>query len=509
MPNPVMFSNQEALLEGHRRAAWKMEQTQKFFADYKKPDNVKFDFRDMYTLLPFLVDMNGMITESEDMQSEYFLNEIKKIEAAFVGTIDPETGIPDFKAVEPYLRRLYATVATDHNIDWDDPSKIEHLFSSIGAQQTMGTMVEKFTPEFFRMCATAEEMQQIDIASMKSYASVYYFQNKIAKRQPELLSFVIKAPEDYGTRLVYLDLETTKAVAEAIENDSDTIMLDGSASEVGRAHFGRPGEKYTLDEDCVNGPDEWNSDEIALKYLEDLMDIAGKSVFAYTSTKVVSEGLRTDFLFINGKPISDFFAELKMDDTYQSRTKAKATVANILRNAMTDGKSVVSIMRPYPTSDGKVTFKHQNVKVDFDKLNAAERANHNIFRRALDFIGIWKIPLPLVSNKERDAAWEKQVESEEYKAAMKAAEDKFITRFNEEAKKPHKDRTVFDAIPEIKRADKVEEKELGENTLSVPADEKSRIPISLDKNDIDPPAADRVAPPITQSAPEVQPEKKP
>ena len=147
--------------------------------------------------------------------------------------------------------------------------------------------------------------------------------------------------------------------------------------------------------------------------------------------------------------------------------------------------------------------------MDFDKLNAAERANHNIFRRALDFIGIWKIPLPLVSNKERDAAWEKQVESEEYKAAMKAAEDKFITRFNEEAKKPHKDRTVFDAIPEIKRADKVEEKELGENTLSVPADEKSRIPISLDKNDIDPPAADRVAPPITQSAPEVQPEKKP
>jgi hypothetical protein len=73
--NTVMLSNEAALREGNARAVWKRELTLEYFRNVKYNINqvAPFDHRDMYSLIPLLVDISSVANEPEDVKKEYFL----------------------------------------------------------------------------------------------------------------------------------------------------------------------------------------------------------------------------------------------------------------------------------------------------------------------------------------------------------------------------------------------------------------------------------------------------
>ena len=154
----------------------------------------------------------------------------------------------------------------------------------------------------------------------------------------------------------------------------------------------------------------------------------------------------------------------------------------MLTGALTDGKSIVTMMQVVTAKGGKTEFRHQEVKVDLDQLNKVDRAetNYSLFRRFLDWAHIWKIER-FKTNDARDAAQEKLRNSKEFKDALRAAEDKFIHRYNgDEVQKYIADRkpALAGAIPKIVRAEELEK----ENQLNSEPDRMPLGAIDLEPN---------------------------
>jgi hypothetical protein len=137
---------------------------------------------------------------------------------------------------------------------------------------------------------------------------------------------------------------------------------------------------------------------------------------------------------INGRSVHDLVQD-KINNEGMENDKAIKEVGRFLRDALTDGKSIVTMLRPSVTADGKIDFDEQEIKVDLDKLNKAERnEKHNAFRRALDYLGISKIPPKYPSNKERDEKQAEMLRSKEIKNAIKAAKRDFVNAYNKRGK---------------------------------------------------------------------------
>ena len=138
-------------------------------------------------------------------------------------------------------------------------------------------------------------------------------------------------------------------------------------------------------------------------------------------------------LLIDGKPIKDIIENIKKTED-KSPYEATIDASMILRDALTDGKSVVSLMRVGFDKDGNTNFRHQDIKVDLDKLNKAnfeERYKKtNFIRRFLHDFGIWKIPDKYASNEARDKAQATTKEKSEFKNALSAAEKNVVDSYN-------------------------------------------------------------------------------
>ena len=148
---------------------------------------------------------------------------------------------------------------------------------------------------------------------------------------------------------------------------------------------------------------------------------------------------KSDLLLINGETATDLVerktAELIANNVPDPVFNARQAVGKMILDAMLDGQSIVSIMRPKILQDGKVSFTHQVLNVDLDKLNKIERdEKHNAFRRALDYFKIWKIKPKYASNETRDANQRNTKLSENYKNILANAEKKFISVYNEHSK---------------------------------------------------------------------------
>jgi hypothetical protein len=147
--------------------------------------------------------------------------------------------------------------------------------------------------------------------------------------------------------------------------------------------------------------------------------------------------------------------------------EARVVAGKMLTGALTDGKSIVTMMQVVTGKGGKTEFHHQEVKVDLDQLNRVDKkeTNYSRFRRFLDWARIWKIQR-FKSNDARDVAQAKLRNSEEFKNALRAAEDRFINRYNSEEVqnkiiklKP----ALAEAIPKIVRAEEFERNKQIEN----------------------------------------------
>ena len=454
MPNNVRFSNSEALRRGFERAKWKQEATLEYFknANYRKEIGFSFDFRDMYSVIPLIIDISGVWDRSEEEKKEYFISELKKIEAAFI-TPGPVKGMPDPRRVKPYIRQMYDTILTDESsIDWDNEADIENMFCSLSTTQAIGTMMEKFPKEIIELYPTKEESKELDIISAKSYFTSEKLRNALVVFDVDLLKDLGLGSQRSEDLSSLLDADVVLAFADATTNGSDVAVIDLTKSVVAKKFFlGNPFSIENISNDPNEPAGQYTDNEAARHYLESITRTSTKSAIEYMTVKAVqNDESYTDasFLFINGKPVQELIDE-KVNNENMRGMHARIAVGKMLRDAMTDGKSVVSLMRPLITADGKASFTHQEIKVDLDELNRIERKeNHNAFRRFLDYIGLWKLQPKFATNDNRDARQAEEKNKPEYKAALRAAEERFVKTYNEVALNKPTDR-LLGSIPHI------------------------------------------------------------
>ena len=458
MPNTQIFSNQDALQIGNNRAAWKLQTTLDYFAEttYSKDNSRGFDFRDMYSLIPLIIDISEVDNESEETKKAYYINRLKEIEDAFVFSEGAGGVKPDPERIKPYIRQLYESIATNYDIDWDNERSIDNLFCSILAMQAIGTMMEKFPREIIELYPTQDAAKRLDLISVNNYTNLSRFKDLVAEFNPELLSNLYLGTQSTLSHATVLTAEINLAFANATESESNVALLDPESSQITKMLFLEDSFSIRsilpLDPEEPTSFGEYTSDTAAVNLFNNVITTYTQTINEYGVTKAAKDSdsdMPMNLLLINGKPAREIFDEA-MRNANGDREVAMISAGKALRSAMLDGKSVVSLMRPTLTEDGRVSFKHQELKVDLNKLNRIERnEKHNIFRRALDYIGIWKIPPKFASNEQRDAMQAAEKNTTEYQNAIKAAERGFVSTYNENANKPEADSKFFKAFPSI------------------------------------------------------------
>ena len=262
----------------------------------------------------------------------------------------------------------------------------------------------------------------------------------------------------YGSDSPLFDAQAVigSGVSNAILNDENVITIDPTENELMKKHLLK--EQFEVEQ--AGGTCSQNDYEL---YFQDaLAGYSSNTSLEQVVFKAVKDSMQydefnsDDLLMINGKSVHDIAKE--MGKAGKKGYEISHEVAKKVRDAMTDGKSVVSLMSISYTKEGAVEFKHRELKVDLDKLNEVDRkeTKYSRFRRFLDRVGFWKIKR-FASNAERDARQEKIRESDAYKNALRSAEDRYIHYYNIAEKSTKSG--VGDLIPKMARAEEISEKQ--------------------------------------------------
>lgn len=438
--NNTPLSNDAALREGNRRAAWKYRYAERYFQNvsYDLEKIGQFDHRDMTALATLLIDITDVIGQPDSVIEAHFRSQLKELENNFILTKNPETRLP-------YLKKLYEKAATHYDIDWDDPKQIDNLFSSLLVQQTLGTMVDRLTSEVMSMFLSKEGAKKVDdLISLKNFANMMDFQNMVIRYDPDLCTNLDLRTEDldasrYGNRITR---PIVLAFAEATEKNSDEVVIDPTKLDVIKKHL--LGDTFDIEyqapditEEGAFTTEHFDSNDMATSFMISLYTISGKTLNEHMTVNGAygtSEIDKAELLLIDGQPLSDIIKHLREKENMDHKSSLEKA-GNILRDALTDGHSVVSLMRPRMTEGGKIDFTHQLINVDLDKLNLIERnEKHNVFRRALDYVGIWRIK-KYASNEERKEIQDEKRFSKEYLSRIRSLEEKFVSKYNERSLK--------------------------------------------------------------------------
>ena len=471
MPIPQMFSNIDVLTQARRNVNHKIALARQGTEKVPKPVVKKinkegkeivvppnFDVRHPTDIASLIIDTTNV---PEEEREAYFINQAEQIARAFY-TLDEKTNMPNPEAIKPYIKMVYDKMTCDMNINWDSVDEVERLLATMQASQGFATLVKDFPSVVLDLYPTVGDIDRLDSLTAKSSLIVHDAYIALDDKPDPHLSVEPGTPAfnksgEYNTFENRMISELGHPVYDARLTGSDTIYLDAVASDFTKKHF--LDESFEFD----NGY-SYTSDHYSKDYLDNFSRSYKQTSVEQMPDKAIEQAIGDSFfryerLFINGKSIRDSIRELQEEQNY-SAFDAQAVAGKMLTHALTDGKSIVTMMQVITAKDGKTEFRHQEVKVDLDRLNSVdkEETNYSLFRRFLDWAHIWKIQR-FKTNDDRDAAQEKMRNSKEFKNALRAAENKFIDRYNSEDVQKEIARTkpaLAGAIPKIVRAEEFE-----------------------------------------------------
>ena len=415
-----------------------------------------FDVRDPTDIAAFIIDTDNV---PDDKKEEHFLNEAVEITKAFY-TVDKKTNLPYPDAIKPYIKMVYDKTSKLLNTNWESAEEVAELLAANKASQSFATFVEDFANVIFELFPNVEDVRRIDSITGKATA-LFRDLDLYMKQYPDPDLVVDERKAEVSSQISFedkLESELVHPVFDARIAESNTILLDALATDHTMKHF------LNMDVSVESNGYTYDSDGYAREYLDTLARTYKKTSIEQMADNVVAlsreeMSIHFDHLFINGKSISQTMLEVQEKQGCTLYT-AQAIAGKMFTNALTDGKSIVTMLQVATAKDGKTEFRHQEIKVDLDALNKADKqvTNYSRFRRFLDDVGIWKIRR-FKTNKARDAAQEKLRKSTNFRNALRAVEDKILDEYNSEKVRdkfnnryPH----IAEALPKFVRAEEVE-----------------------------------------------------
>lgn len=333
-----------------------------------------YDHRDMIPMSYLLIDFDSV---SEDKREETYKNELAKMQAAF-DTLDPKTGRPYPEAIKPYLKLLYDQTAgvMNYDVDWNDKKEVMKFVRAITLIQTASTMFKKFPREYLEIFPDANERTKINAKVLRNQGLYNRAHEKLKNDYNIHLSTLnqltlISYPTANNTRfLEYFDYTS----AQAILNDSKDIVFDPSVDPILVDYFsGIPvvSEQFDIVEEQMApydtdmaGYDIWGA-------IEDVFKSSHTESFTVKEYHIKPE----DHLIINGRPLAELINEKGWEFS-----DFRVVASDILRNALTDGKSRVELMKFNHDLDGNIKFDYYQLKLDLSKLNLKDESITNAKR---------------------------------------------------------------------------------------------------------------------------------
>ena len=392
---------------------------------------IPYDQRNLYALAMLAIDLDN-IPEAE--QEGYYTAEYERMHSAF-STPHPDTpNKPDPEAIKPYIQMMYDNVVTDLSaIDYNDPKQIKKVLFTMLSTQMLATMVVDFPKECMELSPTHEDKKRIDAISAKAFGVQLEARVIMSYEGLDEVGnyFMTMGSHKQESTAQMLQSELIHTVFDSALNGNDLIVIDPAKSELASKFFlKKPFEvRNNLGGQIVPFTDE----DYGKYYAEHLADSIMNTSFEYllfnpsaTESDTMSQ---RDILLINGKPMQKLLKELR--DSGLNYDDADKAVGKALRDALLQGDPVTLVSSTY-TNDGKLAFHNKDLRLDLDKLNALDRANYNIFRRALDKVGLWTIPKKYPTNEARDAKLTAVLSDPNsiHQKEVKAIENEYIRSFN-------------------------------------------------------------------------------
>ena len=425
------FKNHEAFWQAVQKAAdmqrW-AEATQKRLG---KNPAMSYDQRNLYSLAMLVIDLDD-IPEAE--QEGYFISQYERMHSVF-DTAHPDTpNKPDPEAIKPYIQMMYNNVVTDLSvIDYNDPKQIQKVIFTMLSTQMLATMVQDFPEECMELYPTHEDKKRIDAISAKAFG--------VQLEARVIMSY--EGLDEIGDYFMTVGSGKTESTAQMLQselihtvfdsslNGNDLIVLDPTKSKLTSKFFLK--KPFAVRNDIGGEIESFTDEDYGKYYAEHLADSIMNTSFEYllfnTAAAESDTMSQRDVLLINGKPMQKLLQELRNSGlNYGDADKA---MGKALRDALLNGDPVTLVSSTY-TNDGKLAFHNKDIRLDLDKLNALDRANHNIFRRALDKVGLWPIPKKYPTNEARDAKLSAILSDPNsiHQKEVKAIEDEFIRSYN-------------------------------------------------------------------------------
>lgn len=456
MAKKKLFTNTKVFWKAAENAKWMADLAMEAELAREKNPNIVFDSRNLMDLAPLLFDVSGL---PEDQKKSYFLSEYDKMAKAFSTPSAENPKKPDPEAIKPYIKRMFEVLATDlDDVDWNNVKQVENALTSMKATQTLATLIDDFPAAALDVFPTHDAMKKIDALAAKAYNA--YLEGRVKMSYANLDNIYEYVPIGPGVQKctqMLVQAELCNAIFNSTLAGTDLVTLDPAINDLATKFY--MGESFSVTNAAVLPDNEYQYTDT--DYLADFMNyIAGCSSNTSFEQMLILpmraadpiDGKafeQLDLLMIDGKPMSEIVAEVEAS-TGLIGDKAKAEAAKVLREALLEGEKPVTLLTSTFTKNGNIQFKHKDIRLDHDKLNELDRKkNHNIFRRMLHNIGIWKIPEKYINNATRDIRIDVRKNSDECRAKLQAAEDRFIKIYNAIPRPSATQKGVVDMIPKL------------------------------------------------------------
>lgn len=467
--------NKEVVINAAKKLAWKKARAERVKYNRFKGAERPYDDRNISELALLLIDVDKF---PPDKKEELFDAEVEKIIDAFEGKTD----------IKPYIQSLFDNTVISDDIDWSDQKQVEMLLATMKNTQDHATLFKNFKLQTFGIYSTHEQIEALDAKIGRAY-TLYLNVGEALKKAgiaPTVDSHFQLGLHERASIVSNFTLTARDAstdVFDAMINGEKNVTIDPTKYENSKKFF----LKQKIEETEWDGT-EFTEDDYAREYINALCKTSEKtSIEQLMMSNLIDADEDLEFgypnmLFINGKSFLQISQEMAEKHGYNRNNRAVGDMlaGKILRDALTDGKSVVSLLRMSYTTQGTVKFTHQDVKVDLDKLNEVDRqeTKYSYFRRLLDRFGIFKIQ-KYPTNASRDAKQAKTREKTKHHNAMREAENKILELYSTIKPEPTKDKNLANIIPKLVRHEDVPENKIGEQIIENKVEREPILDINL------------------------------
>lgn len=408
---------------------------------------VSFDARNIRPIVLLLSDTDNVPQEEWKTLLE---EQIKRFEVDF-NTVDPETGKSYSALVKPHIKDMFDNLLTaDQVTDWNDERQVEKFICTILLDQATSTVINDFIADSIDVFPTQRERSMIDTKCSEINFNFIALDKRLRELGIDAKEYIPLDNAPSNTITSNIETYVSLGFNDVSTGKSEQLCLDPSSSDLMKSYL--LNKDFTVIDDKGGQLErEYTKEHFERDMLQALENTSLYSPFERLflgRLEIYAKGYSaSDLISINGRSISDILKEKNLTG-YQALSEG----GKILRDALTDGESVVDLTRVGFENDGKATFTHQQIKVDLDKLNAFSRKeNHNPIRRFLHNIGLWKIPDKFATNASRDAKQKQTEATAKFKSMRSDNERRLVDLYNSTGDKRKQNKnSILDCVEKLK-----------------------------------------------------------